>query len=193
MLRTALALNAAVGLRFTACVDAHDYWFEADGDDYLLDRGQRYSEHQGEAGVPYDPAIVERAGCLTGNGHAAAVTPSQSYPVRIPGPCTAVFVEADSGHWMQALPGARNQPRDQVVGALRSWQSLEGVKRMEPWSAALSGLISDGLDLVTAVDPFQLKRNDKLRLLVTWKGQPRSGVAVAHDGAAGGVSGKDEG
>ena len=36
---------------------AHDYWLEPDGQDYLLYRGHRYSQHQGEAVVPYEPSI----------------------------------------------------------------------------------------------------------------------------------------
>jgi nickel transport protein len=111
--------------------------------------------------------------------------------VRIPGPCAAVLVDADSGHWTQTLTGTKNQPRDEVFGALRSWRAVEGVKRIESWTPEMEHAVSDGLELVSTTDPFALEPGDKLRLLVTWKGQPRGGVTVAYDGDPRGVSGSD--
>lgn len=176
----------------TVAASAHDYWLEPRGDDYLLYRGHRHSQHEGEAVVPYAPAIVEQALCLPPSARAArAVTPSRDYPVRVPGPCAAVLVEADSGVWTQTLTGTKNQPRDQLIGALRSWRAIEGVKQIETWSPALTAPLSDALELVSTEDPFRLRPGDKLRLLVTWEGRPRAGVTVAYDGDTRGVSGKD--
>jgi nickel transport protein len=184
-------LTGATLLLLAVSAAAHDYWLEPDGDGYLLYRGHRHSGHQGEAVVPYEPAIVQQALCAGASADARPVSPGRSYPVRIPGPCKAVYVEADSGHWTQTLTGTRNVRRDQVGGALRSWQSVESVKRLERWSPALARPVSDGLELVPTEDPFALAPGDKLRLLVTWRGRPRAGVAVAYDGRARGVSGDD--
>jgi nickel transport protein len=170
---------------------AHDYWLEPDGQDYLLYRGHRYSQHQGEAVVPYEPPIVNTAICVDRTGGKRRVSASRSYPVRIPGPCAAVLVEANSGYWTQTLTGTKNQPRDEVFGALRSWRAIEGVKRIESWKPEMERAVSDGLELVSTTDPFALRPGDKLRLLVTWKGQPRGGVTVAYDGDPRGVSGSD--
>jgi len=182
---------AAALLLIASSAHAHDYWLEPDGDGYRLFRGHRYSAHQGEAVVPYDPGIVQRALCADAGGHSSSVASGDTYPVHIPGPCAAVAVEADSGHWTQTLTGTRNVRRDQVSGALRSWQSVEGVKRLERWSPAFARPLSDGLELVPTENPFRLTPGDKLRLLVTWQGRPRAGVAVAYDGKARGVSGND--
>jgi len=191
MSRTMHLLTGTALLLLTVSAAAHDYWLEPDGDGYLLYRGHRHSGHEGAAVVPYEPGIVQRAVCADGSGQGRTVRPGDRYPVRIPGPCSAVYVEADSGLWTQTLTGTRNLPRDQVSGALRSWRSVESVKRLEAWSPALARPVSDGLELVPTEDPFALAPGDKLRLLVTWQGRPRAGVAVAYDGRARGLTGKD--
>ena len=178
-------------LLLTSAAAAHDYWLEADGSDYLLFRGHRFSQHKGEAIVPYDSAIVQRVLCVTASGRTKRVTPEAVYPLRISGPCAAVLVEADSGHWTQTLLGTKNQPRNEVKGALRSWQAIEGVKLIETWMPALERPLSDGLELVSRDDPRRLHPGDKLRLQVTWKRQPREGVAVAYDGSTRGMTGRD--
>lgn len=78
-----------------------------------------------------------------------------------------------------------------MIGSLISWQAIEGLKRLEVWSEALSRPVSQGLELVSTNDPFKLEPGDKLRLLVTWQGKPRPGVSVAYDGDPRGVTGKD--
>jgi nickel transport protein len=186
------SLSAALaGLLFASTASAHDYWLDADGADYLLYRGHRFSQHKGEATVPYDPAIVTRVLCLSASGQVNRLMPAQVYPLRIAGPCAAVLVEADSGHWTQALLGTQNKPRTEVTGALRSWRAIEGVKLIDSWVPSLQRPLSDGLELVSSDDPLRLRPGDKLRLQVTWKGRPREGVAVAYDGSTRGMTGSD--
>lgn len=188
-LRTLLVF---VGLLLLAPVSAaHDYWLDADGSDYLLYRGHRFSQHKGEAIVPYDPGIVRRVLCLTASGRLDRQTPASVYPLRVKGPCAAVLVEADSGHWTQNLLGTQNKPRTEVTAALRSWQAIEGVKLIDAWVSALERPLSDGLELVSSSDPLRLRPGDKLRLQVLWRGQPRAGVAVAYDGSTRGTTGRD--
>jgi len=175
----------------TTVSSAHDYWLDDDGDGYLLYRGHRHSSHQGERIVPYDPAIIQRVTCVSAAGQTERITPARVYPTRIPGPCAALLVEADSGSWTQTLTGTTNQPRDEVFGALRSWHALEGVKRLETWSPALRRSLGGGLELTPTSDPFRLRPGDKLRLVVTLQGRPYAGVTVAYDGEARGVTGDD--
>ena len=66
MLPARISLIVAVALLAEA-VFAHDYWFEYSADDYLLHRGHRFSQHQGEKEVPFDPKIVTGAYCLRPN------------------------------------------------------------------------------------------------------------------------------
>jgi nickel transport protein len=182
---------AAILLAVAAAAPAHNYWLQADGDGWLLWRGHRFSSHAGEDLVPYDPAIVTRAVCADTAGSARTVPAGGAYPVRVPGPCAAVLVEADSGIWSQTLTGTRNQPPGELYGVLRSWRSFEGVKLMTAWSLALADPVSQALEISSTTDPFRLAPGDKLRLLVTWQGRPRQGVTVAYDGEPRGVTGAD--
>ena len=154
---------------------AHDYWFERDGEDYLLFRGHRYAEHTGADVVPYDPAIVRRIVCLEPAGSRREIDSATAYPARIAGPCVAVLARADSGHWSQTLTGTKNQPPDKLFGVLRSWRAVESVKLLQRWRSDLTAPLGDGLELVCETDPFTLRPGRKLRLLIMHQGKPRCG------------------
>jgi nickel transport protein len=171
---------------------AHDYWFERSGEDYLLHRGHRFSEHQGEKEVPFDPAIVTGVRCLRhGSAAPAPAAVSAGYPLRVQGPCLAIQVTADSGYWSQTLTGTRNQGKDELFGVLRSWQALESVKRVEAWTERLREPLSTDLELVFTENPFSLAVGDKVRLAAVLDGEPVAGVTVAYHGDPRGVTGDD--
>lgn len=172
--------------------NAHDYWFEPVGEDYLLHRGHRFSQHGGEKEVPFDPSIVTDTRCLQrAEAQPRPTAVSSGYPPRISGPCLALVVTADSGYWSQTLTGTKNQAKDELFGVLRSWQALESAKRVEAWDERLRQPLSDDLELVFTRDPFGLAPGDKLRLIVTLGGEPAKGVTVAYDGDPRGVTGGD--
>jgi len=171
---------------------AHDYWFELAGEDYLLHRGHRFSQHGGEKEVPFDSSIVTDTRCLQrAEAHPRPTAISSGYPPRIRGPCLALVVTADSGYWSQTLTGTKNRGKDELFGVLRSWQALESVKRVEAWDERLRQPLSDDLELVFTRDPFGLAPGDKLRLIATLGGEPAKGVTVAYDGDPRGVTGGD--
>jgi len=186
-------INLVVAVVLLAeAVYAHDYWFERSADDYLLHRGHRFSQHQGDKEVPFDPEIVTGAYCLRrGDADPSPAVVGGGYPLRVEGPCLAVMVTADSGYWSQTLTGTRNQARDELVGVLRSWQALESVKRVEAWAERLREPLSTDLELVFTENPFTLGVGDKLRLKAVFRGEPAQGVAVAYHGDARGVTGDD--
>lgn len=161
---------------------AHDYWLEAHGNDYLLYRGHRHPAQQGAETEPYDPAIITRALCVDTAGSSHEVSASQEYPARIPGPCAALLVEADSGLWSHSRATSEGERRI-------TWRSLEVVKRINNWGSVLARPLSDGLEILSPENPTALRPGDKLRLLVTENGRPRGGVAVAYDGDTRGVTG----
>jgi nickel transport protein len=187
--RIALIVSAAL---LATASHAHDYWFERSGEDYLLHRGHRFSQHQGEKEVPFDPQIVTRADCLrAGDAEPSPAAVSGSYPLRVEGPCVAVMVAADSGYWSQTLAGTKNQGKDELFGVLRSWQALESVKRVEAWAERLREPLSTNLELVFTEDPFALGVGEKLRLTALLQGRPAEGVTVAYHGDPRGVTGAD--
>jgi nickel transport protein len=170
---------------------AHDYWIERSGDSYTLYQGHVYSSHKGEERVPYDPVLVKRAACARDDGAVASLEFSRAYPVRVSGRCAAVLMEIDSGYWSQTFSETVQKPKTEVRGALRGWRAEESIKRIDAWDPRLAKPLSMGFELVPLEDPLALKPGDKLRVLVTWRGQPKSGVAVAYAGDARGVTGRD--
>lgn len=169
---------------------AHEYWIDRTADAYTVYQGHVYSKHEGEARVPYDPSIVKRVVCAQ-DGAVTAVEPTRSYPVRVNARCAALLVEVSSGYWSQTLTETVPKPRNEVRGAIRGWRAEESVKRLDRWTPAAARPLSDALEITLVENPFQLKPGDKLRLLVTWQGKPRAGVAVAYGGDARGVTGAD--
>jgi nickel transport protein len=179
----------AVGLALrVASAYAHEYWFERVGDELALYQGHLYSSHAGEERVTYDPVIVKEARCLERSGTLRALAPPASYPARFPGGCAALWVQTSSGYWSQSLTGTVNRPKTEVRGVLRSWLSEESIKRLDAWLPALAAPLGHGLELVPGDNPLTRRKGDKLRLLASWQGKPRSGVAVAYDGEARGVT-----
>lgn len=168
---------------------AHDYWLDTQGEDYVLYRGHRHSGHQGEDLVPYDPAIVTRALCAGADGAAREVPPLRTYPARIPGPCVAVLVEADSGIWSHTHTGTRQGIGTKPKSVTRTWRALESVKRLDGWAPGLGRLLSQALEITSPQDPTRLAPGEKLRLLITLAGRPKAGVSVAYDGETRGVTG----
>lgn len=185
-------LSAAALLLASTAAHAHDYWFESAGDDYLLHRGHRFSQHSGSKEVPFEAKIVTGAYCLRqGDSHPRPAATSKGYPLRVQGPCQAVMVTADSGYWSQTLTGTTNEPKNKAFGALRSWHAIESVKRIENWSERLSRPFTEELELIPAENPFALQAKDKLHLIATLGGKPVKGVTVAYDGDPRGVTGSD--
>lgn len=170
---------------------AHDYWFEREGKGYVLYQGHRYSAHQGEERVPYEPSIVQHALCLNERGEVMERPHPATYPARFAGPCAAFVVQASSGYWSQSLTGTVNKPKSEVFGALRGWLSEESVKQIDAWSPRLLVAITSGLELVPLENPLTRRVDDKLHLLASWEGKPKAGVTVAYDGEPRGVTGAD--
>ena len=176
---------------FAGFASAHDYWFERDAKGYALFQGHLHSSHSGEARVAYDPAIVKAVQCLRAEGDVVAPMPVRAYPVRIEQACAAVLAHTNSGYWSQTLNETVNKPKSEVRGAIRGWLAQETIKRVDAWSAKVARPVSDDLELTPLDDPFALKPGDKLRVLATWRGKPRRGIAVAYDGDTRGATGGD--
>ncbi len=171
---------------------AHDYWYEASGQDYVLYRGHHLIEHEGEEIVPYDPSIVKKIYCESTDGVIQELPPPSQYPTRIPGPCASLAVEVNSGYWSQTWTETVNQSKDEVPDVLFSWQAFESAKLINSWSDGHKPRpLSNGLEIVSEKNPLDLEVGQKLRLLVMQEGNPRSGVTIAYDGKPRGVTGKD--
>ena len=167
---------------------AHDLWLEEENGDYVLYQGHRHSNHAGDDRVAYEPEIVKAITCADPEGVRRSIDPPTTYPARIAGPCAALHVLTSTGYWTRTTQGLRNQPRSALTGAIKSWESLTGIKRLNAWSPALAAPLSDALEITPLDDPAALAPGSPLRLLITLAGQPQEGVAITLDGEFQGVS-----
>ncbi len=187
-----IGLSFGLALLVFSTSHAHDYWYELDGQDYVLYRGHHHIKHEGEEIVPYDPKIVKNIYCASQDGGVHTIAPPTQYPARIPGPCAVLTVEVDSGYWSQTWTAEVNQSKDLVSDAVFSWRAIESTKLLNSWEHDHVGHpLSQGLEFVLERNPFVLQNGEKLRLRVTQSGKPREGVTVAYDGKPRGVTGKD--
>lgn len=167
---------------------AHELWLEPASGGMVLRYGHSHSSHDGEALIAYGPDFVKAVDCVQGDGRALDIVSSSTAPLLIQDECAVLHVLVSSGFWARTTRGLRNQPAAELDGVLRSWESFEGVKRIESWSEALAQPLSNALEVTPRHDPFRLRPGDKLRLQVTLEGRPVQGATVAYDGEPRGVT-----
>lgn len=183
VLRVTAALLLACA---AAAAPAHELWIAHEADGYTLYNGHRHGGHDhadptGAQTVAYGQDFVREARCYDADGTVIAEGAGGS-PWRMQGRCAALTLAASSGYWSKTPYGTRNLPKDRVQQVVKSWRSLEWVKRLDAWSPALARPLTPGLEIVPLEDPFALREGDKLRLLVSFQGRPLAGAVVAYDG-----------
>ncbi len=171
---------------------AHEYWFEREGQKYVLYRGHHFGDHEGESRVPYDPAIIRHVSCVSFGGVTQSVSPPYRYPVRIPGSCARLTVVVDSGYWSANGIETLNQSKEEVPDALNSWRTIESTTLLNAWNKfEHRPSLPQGLEIFLEKTPFKAEEGEKLRLVVVQAGKPRQGVTVAYDGNPRGETGPD--
>jgi nickel transport protein len=172
-------------------LSAHDLWLERDSSGYALLYGHRHSGHAGPETIPYRPETVRQLTCFDAAGTRIGEGPRAADPTRLTGDCAAAYALLSSGHWTKTPYDTRNVPKDQVDVSLKSWVSFEGVKRIDRWGPGLARPLTGDLEVVPLEDPLALGDGDKLRLLITFRGEPVTGAVVAYDGKPRGETGAD--
>ena len=187
-----LNLTLALVIVLQNSVLAHDYWFEEEGQEYVLYRGHHFGDHEGEFLVPYDPKIIQHITCVSLEGVPRSVPPPTQYPARIPSPCARLTVEIDSGYWSVNGIQTFNRSKEELPDALRSWRAIESMTLLNTWNnfEHLPSL-PQGFEIFFEKDPFKTEEGEKFRLIILQGGKPRQGVTVAYDGNPRGVSGPD--
>ena len=170
---------------------AHDLWINREGTSYTLHQGHAHSSHAGADVVLYDPSIVKSARCLKPTGGVKPLAIGKQHPVKLTGECAVVLVSLSSGYWTKTAWETRNAPKIGISGVQKSWQSEEAIKRIDRWMPTSAKPLGKGLEITPQADPFKLGLNDKLTVLVTDNGKPKSGVPVAYQGDTRGASGAD--
>lgn len=172
----------------SAAAQAHDLWIERSGLTHTLIYGHAHSGHAGAGQLAYRPDTVRRGACFNPAGAEIPVSLASTSPVTLQADCAASYFLTSSGYWSKTPYGTKNLPKSEAGAVLDSWLSLEGVKRIDRWSAALGRVLSQDLELVPLDNPLALKQGDKLHVRVYFQGRPIPGVTVAYFGKPRGVS-----
>lgn len=178
---------AVLFLCTSAAASAHDLWIEREAGGYVLYNGHLHSGHAGAETLPYAEGFVREGRCYDAAGEVIAERAGGS-PFRIDGHCAALTVTASSGYWSKTPFGTKNLPRDEVAQVVKSWRSLESVKRIDVWGPGFAGPLTQDLEIVPLENPLTVAAGDKLHLRVTLAGRPVSGAVVAYDGDPRGAS-----
>jgi nickel transport protein len=184
-----LLLLAAIALAGHA--QAHDLWLEREDGGFGLYYGHKHSRHQGPVFIEYPIEWVSDALCLDDSAASIRFEAESASPYRMRGDCSVTHVSVSSGYWTKTPYGTENVPKDQARMPLESWLSHETVKRIDRWTEPLGRPIGEGLELTPVEDPLRLESGEKLRLLVTFEGEPFQGCVVTYDGKPRGQPGPD--
>lgn len=164
----------------------HDLWIERESDSYVL-----YYGHRGEDRLEYPPAWVREAHRFDETGATIPLPAAEATPYRAPALGCGCYLLISSGIWTKTPYGTEPVERSAAKMPLRSWRSMEGVKRIDRWSPVLAAPVTKDLEITPLNNPLSLETGDKIRLMITFEGQPVSGVPVAYDGEVRGASGED--
>jgi nickel transport protein len=184
-------LFVILALWLAAPVQAHDLWLARQDGELRLHYGHAHSAHQGAQLIAYEPDWIQRTLCLDAAGDEIDLAPHATSPLRMPGQCAVAFVLTSSGYWTKTPYGTKNLPRAEARMPIKSWLSYESVKRIDQWNPTLARPLTEELEITPLNDPLSLDTGRKLRLQITFRGEPLEGVVVAYDGKPRGQTGAD--
>ena len=174
-----------------AMATGHDLWIDRNGSLHILSYGHERSGHEGVKRLDYKPETVQQARCFDTFGQEIRAEAGKQYPVTLKGDCAASWFLLSSGYWSKTPYGTKNLPKTDAGAVMDSWHSVESIKRLDRWGAALARPMTQALELVPNDNPLNLKTGDKLRLRAYFQGKPAANVTVAYFGKPRGVSGAD--
>ncbi|RUM45895.1 MAG: DUF4198 domain-containing protein [Hydrogenimonas sp.] len=166
---------------------AHDLWIKKVPQGYQLNYGHLHitQTHGGQKIMPYDPETIQSIICHK-DGKVESIENPKHYPLVVTQKCDELFITMDHGYFTKTPYGTKHLPKNAVKMPLKSWYSIESVKRVEKNSKESIG---HGLEIVLLNNPTEV--GDKARLLVLFDGKPIQGVVVAYGDKPRGQSGAD--
>lgn len=185
---------SAIFLLFVALTaHAHDLWLEKFGKHWTLYQGHRHSFHGGADTLEYGKSFVTAATCFDARGGKRPLSVAGTAPWIASGDCAALLLDVSSGYWSKTPWETKNVPKNEASGTMKSWRSLDSLKRLDQWGAPFAQPLATGLglEIVPTADPFALKSGNKLVVRVLRGGKPLAGVLVAYHGETRGETDPD--
>lgn len=172
--RVLAACLTAVGAVLGGAACAHEAWTEAREGGYAVVFG-----HHGKI-EPFSPAKVKAVAAVDAEGKMLAVkTAAQEGGVTfsVAGQPAMTLLHYDNGYFTQTTTGMRNAAKNEVPGALRSYQAVKYGKTILAWSVATALPQGQELEIVplatTAPAPGKT-----LPLQVLWQGKPLADAKI---------------
>ncbi len=179
-------MNKTLLLLIPMIVGAHDMWLEKSPQNYTLKYGHLHptKAHGGSKEMPYDAKGLKEVLCLKGT-NVQHLNAAKRYPIKIAKQCDALYVRLDMGYFTKTPYGTKHLPKNKTKMALKSWHSIESVKRVD---GTRDTLLGKHLEIVRLNTP---QKGEKARLQVYFDGKPSAGVPVAYDGSVRGATDKE--
>ncbi len=158
---------------------AHDFWFEHEGDAFVLQYG-----HRGGKVLAIEAAKLKSIRCLPRGGASKEVLPQAVFSpttVTIRASCEAVSAFYHGGYWSKTPDGDKNLPKNRAGDAVSSWESMQFAKWVNARNAAASAPLGDLLEIVPVTDLSGVKQGDKVTVRVLLQGKPVSSAIASMD------------
>jgi uncharacterized GH25 family protein len=158
---------------------AHDFWLEREARGFVL----QYGHHGGQVLV-LDGNKVKTVRCLrpgvaARDVRADAQVEGKALVVTVG--CDVIAAFSDGGFWSLTPDGEKNLPKNKCPDAVKSWQSRQFAKWLDPRSPLASTPVGDEFEIVPVSDLAKTKSGDKASFRVLLGGKPVSGAVVAID------------
>ena len=147
---------------------AHDLWAERDGNLYRL-----YYGHKGKEAKSLDINKVLNAVCLTPSGPQKVKVKQDAKGVYLEGPCKAIGVEYYWGYFSQTPEGIVAGRKDEVIGAIRSWESTAYLKCVYDYTGVER--LGQRLEITPLIKP---QKGKKLEVDIFYDGKPTSDAFI---------------
>ncbi|WP_297440368.1 hypothetical protein [Sulfurimonas sp.] len=156
---------------------AHDMWID-NSSTLLYGHIDKKSSHGDEREIKKDE--ISKVSCLK-EGRIFDVSNKI-----IQNGCDALFVSLKKVYYTKTPYGTLKESKDKVKMPIKSFQSIESIKRI--YNDKGDKLFKNGLELTLLNKPSEIEEGDKARLLVCFNAKPQKGVTVAYGDRVIGVS-----
>jgi len=156
-------------ISLTCSLLAHDIWID---NSFAINYG-----HIDKESSHGDEKVIEKESILKVSCSKDAKI-SESKNKEVKSGCDAIFVELKKAYYTKTPYGIKKQSKDKTKMPIKSFQSIESVKRIYDDDA--EELFKSGLELTLRNRLSEINVDDKARLLVSFNGKPQAGVSLAY-------------
>lgn len=159
-----------------ASARSHELWVEPAGEGFVLRSG-----HQGGELLPLDAARVKGLRCASGGAPPADVRDklgASGPELRIAARCEAVSAVLHPQLHSLTPDGEVSGGKDEVPDAVKSWESRQYAKWLDPGARGADRPLGDELEIILVGEHTRARVGEKVTLRVLHDGAPLAGATV---------------